>query len=244
MEDNSLDDFVKNSVATNDIPTHPRLRKIKRPKVRIDNLPPAPEKVFVPAEEDRRLEDSPLDSFSNAGNQTEPGTELITSLEAQNLSNFQESDNPYVLEGLSPELNDEEDYDDDDGDDDGSGYQSKYASNKKLFLMALVCFFVGLFLGSALFSSKTEEKHGLENIVLNPDVPTGRPRCGLTDKSQACVFYLMNWYKQELTGRDFYKLVAQLTGRAESMIETENLRYATMKIKPGYFAQLNIPALK
>ena len=83
-----------------------------------------------------------------------------------------------------------------------------------------------------------------KGVVTNPDVPSGRPRCGLTDKSQACVFYLMNWYKQELNGRDFYKLAAQLTGREEYMIETDNLRYATVKIKPGHFAQLNIPALK
>ena len=54
----------------------------------------------------------------------------------------------------------------------------------------------------------------------------------------------MNWYKQELTGRDFYKLAAQLTGREEYMIETENLRYSTVKIKPGAIVQLNIPALK
>jgi hypothetical protein len=54
----------------------------------------------------------------------------------------------------------------------------------------------------------------------------------------------MNCYKQELTGRDFFKLAATLTGREEYMIETENLRYATTKIKPGAFAQLNIPALK
>jgi hypothetical protein len=54
----------------------------------------------------------------------------------------------------------------------------------------------------------------------------------------------MNWYKQELNGRSFYKLAAQLTGREEHMIETENIRYSLVKIAPGHFAQLNIPALK
>jgi hypothetical protein len=103
---------------------------------------------------------------------------------------------------------------------------------------------INIFLGGIFFSSKAEEKQGLEGVVLNSDVPQGRARCGLTESSQACIFYIMNWYKQELTGRDFYKLAAQLTGREEYMIETENLRYSTVKIKPGAIVQLNIPALK
>jgi hypothetical protein len=111
-------------------------------------------------------------------------------------------------------------------------------------MMAIFCLFIGLYIGKTLFSSETIENYGLEGVVTNPDVPAGRPRCGLTDKSQACVFYLMNWYKQELNGRDFYRLAAELTGREEYMIETDNLRYASIKIKPGNIAQLNIPALK
>ena len=111
-------------------------------------------------------------------------------------------------------------------------------------MAAIFCLFIGLYVGKALFSSETVENYGLEGVVTNPDVPAGRPRCGLTDKSQACVFYLMNWYKQELEGRDFFRLAAELTGREEYMIETDNLRYANTKIKPGNIAQLNIPALK
>ncbi len=122
--------------------------------------------------------------------------------------------------------------------------ENRIFNRKVLYVVGFVCFLIGVFIGNILFSSKTVENHGLEGIVVNADVPAGRPRCGLTDKSQACVFYLMNWEKQELNGRDFYKLAAYFTGREEYMIETENLRYATVKIKPGHFAQLNIPALK
>ena len=97
---------------------------------------------------------------------------------------------------------------------------------KKNILVAVsaICLILGLFIGKTLFSSQKVEKHGLEGVVINEDVPAGRPRCGLTDKSQACVFYLMNWYKQELNGRDFYKLAAQLTGSEDYMIETDNHR--------------------
>ena len=106
-----------------------------------------------------------------------------------------------------------------------------------------------VFMGTPDFAKESLESvynagYNVIGVVTNPDVPAGRPRCGLTDKSQACVFYLMNWYKQELNGRDFYRLAAELTGREEYMIETDNLRYANMKIKPGNIAQLNIPALK
>ena len=119
-----------------------------------------------------------------------------------------------------------------------------YVKKSMVYIVAGICLLGGLFIGKAFFAEQKIENYGLEGVVANPDVPAGRPRCGLTDKSQACIFYMLNWYKQELNGRDFYKLAAQLTGREEYMIETDNLRYANVKIKPGHFAQLNIPALK
>ena len=81
-------------------------------------------------------------------------------------------------------------------------------------------------------------------MAFNSEVPAGRPRCGMTEESQACVLYLMNCYKQELTGRNFFELAAQLTKRETYMIDSANIRYANEKIKPGYFVQLNIPALQ
>lgn len=166
--------------------------------------------------------------------------EIIKAVDAQNLTAGAEYDSSYILDGLPPEL----DYGVDEDIEDTYADNGSYVKKKLLFIASGLCLIIGLFAGKAMFSSQKVENYGLEGVVTNPDVPSGRPRCGLTDKSQACVFYLMNWYKQELNGRDFYKLAAQLTGREEYMIETDNLRYATVKIKPGHFAQLNIPALK
>ena len=170
------------------------------------------------------------------------GTDLIRSQDAQALAtNASNSDLSFSLDDLSNDF----DYDEEDaGDEEILQEDASYVKKNILYIAAGICFFVGLFIGKTLFATQTIENHGLEGIVANPDIPAGRPRCGLTDKSQACVFYLMNWEKQELNGRDFYKLAAYFTGREEYMIETENLRYATVKIRPGDFAQLNIPALK
>lgn len=221
----------------------PKLKKIKRPKIRpISDVPPAPEKTIV---EDSLISDTAAEAPrqeqtavpENGGSSQ---NSLVTSKDAQQLLNNNESrQQSYVLDGLPPEL----DYD---ADDDGSfDYQENNgASLFKQVLIGVICLVIGISLGHVFFSSKKVEQHGLEGIVLNPDVPKGRARCGLTEQTQACVFYVMNWYKQELTGRSFYKLAAQLTGREEHMIETENIRYSLVKIRPGHFAQLNIPALK
>lgn len=250
MDDKTLDSFLEENIqnisqpqnnlsSTNgDSTPRPKLRKIKRAKPRIvPDIPQAPQK-----EDNLNFnQEFQNDDFNSAINDSsiEPvqSTDLITSSEANEIVSEFENDNPYVLEGLSPDL----DYSPSDySQDDFSGYVKKNI----LVAVSAICLVLGLFIGKTLFSSQKVEKHGLEGVVINEDVPAGRPRCGLTDKSQACVFYLMNWYKQELNGRDFYKLAAQLTGREDYMIETDNLRYATVKIKPGHFAQLNIPALK
>lgn len=250
-EDNNLDSFLKglddaptaeDSPVSNTQPqnpqgfTHPKLKKIKRPKIHpTSDVPPAPAKV-VPNEEPITEE-----ALETPAEESALGTSLVTATDAQDLVRESDFNNSYVLDGLPPEL----DYT---SDEDDGGYEPAYSDSramlKKLVLTAVSCLVIGILLGGIFFSSKAEEKQGLEGVVLNADVPQGRARCGLTESSQACIFYIMNWYKQELTGRDFYKLAAQLTGREEYMIETENLRYATVKIKPGAIVQLNIPALK
>lgn len=249
VDDNSLDAFLsdENLTQNHSAPNAPHLRKIrkiKRPKIRpMADLPEAPKKVMPHAE---KLSDEEIIAENVVSEiDAAQGTDLITAKEAQDLTfENQRETNPYVRETLPPEL----DYDDDeeyDGDDfDAVGGDDSRRAKKKLILFSIFAFLIGMFFQALFFAPETEEKHGLEGVVLNQDVPAGRPRCGLTERTQACVFYLMNCYKQELTGRDFYKLAAQLTGREEYMIETENLRYATVKIRPGHFAQINIPALK
>lgn len=225
--------------------TRPRLRKIKRPKPKpAGDLLQTPQKIIPqqPLSDDSSFVSAPIDNPTSDLSEREKknqGTELITSSEIRDIADERKQGNPYILEALPPEL----DYI---ADGDGASYVdgADYVKKKFMFSVALFCLVIGLFMGKIFFASKKVEMHGLEGVVLNPDVPAGRPRCGMTDKSQACIFYLMNWYRQELTGRDFYRLAAQLTDREEYMIETENLRYTTVKIKPGHFAQLNIPALK
>ncbi len=261
----------------------PKLRKIKRPKIRpaID-IPTPPDKVMPQvsqssavassqafngqqtsnhvSEEDylqetgnvssssETVSPNPSDALDNSEQPVSDELEypqnssLVRAKDAQYLtSNEPHSDLSFSLDDFANDL----DYDEDDETaDEILQEDSSYVKKNVLYVAAGICLFVGLFIGKAFFSSQTIENRGLEGIVANPDIPAGRPRCGLTDKSQACVFYLMNWEKQELNGRDFYKLAAYFTGREEYMIETENLRYATVKIKPGDFAQLNIPALK
>lgn len=215
----------------------PKLKKIKRPKVRPQpDIPPAPEKITVTGENLSPVVEESVEDVSENIEQSSTGTELMTAVEAQNLATEEAERNPYVLEGLPPDL----DFNSDVAPefDDGS-----YVKKNIVYSIATVCLIVGIVLGFVM-APKGSEQHGLEDVAWNDETPKGRVRCGKTDSSQACTFYILNSFKQDLTGRDFFKLAAQLTGREEFMIETENMQYATTKIKPGFFVQLNIPALK
>ena len=244
MAEDELDNLLSNANDTTDVSTEnapmpatselnrPKLKKIKRPKIRPMPITDVATDNADVIQTVNSVEKEPLEVKDDVSSMS-----IVTANEAQNLVT---NDNQYVLDNLPPDL---------DYLDEGAGNNvfidsSNYTKKSFAYMMAIFCLFIGLYVGKTLFSSETIENYGLEGVVTNPDVPTGRPRCGLTDKSQACVFYLMNWYKQELNGRDFYRLAAELTGREEYMIETDNLRYASMKIKPGNIAQLNIPALK
>ena len=139
----------------------------------------------------------------------------------------------------------------DDFSDDDFVYQENEVPNvqtfdtKKMMLISCICIVIGMVLGSFMFSGKQKVvRDGLQGVVVNPEVPNGRPRCGIAEKTQGCVLYIMNPQRQDLNGRDFYDLAAQLTGRQRFVIETGNMRYATVRIKPGNIAQLNIPPLQ
>ena len=245
-DDISLDSLVTESAhpaaegleQVSQIPQRPKLKKIKRPKVRPQpDIPAAPEKVSVSDENSPvTVADVAIENVAQETEQASTGTELMTAVEAQNLATEGAERSPYVLEGLPPDL-------DFNGDvapefDDGS-----YVKKNIVYSIATACLIVGIVLGFVM-APKGSEQHGLEDVAWNEETPKGRVRCGKTDSSQACTFYILNSFKQDLTGRDFFKLAAQLTGREEFMIETENMQYATTKIKPGFFVQLNIPALK
>ena len=123
-------------------------------------------------------------------------------------------------------------------------YNYDAIDKKKVLFIALACLFIGILAGKFLLGSEHVVQNGLQGIVMNPEVPQGRSRCGVAEKTQGCVLYVMNPQRQELNGRDFYDLASQLTGRQRFVIETGNMRYSSMKIKPGFIAQLNIPPLQ
>lgn len=113
-----------------------------------------------------------------------------------------------------------------------------------VFVTAAVFLLFGIMFTKIFLSGPTTVQNGLQGVVINSEVPRGRARCGVAEKTQGCVLYIMNPQRQDLNGRDFYDLAAQLTGRQRFMIETGNMRYSSIKIKPGEIAQLNIPPLQ
>jgi len=126
----------------------------------------------------------------------------------------------------------------------GANYMYGAVEKKKVVWIALACVILGLVFGKLFFASSQVVQNGLQGVVLNPEVPKGRSRCGMVEKTQGCVLYVMNPQRQELNGRDFYDLASQLTGRQRFVIETGNMRYSSVKVRPGAIAQLNIPPLQ
>ncbi len=127
---------------------------------------------------------------------------------------------------------------------ENSVYSYNTIEKKKVLWIALGCLFFGVLVGKFFLGSSQVVQNGLQGVVINPEVPKGRSRCGIAEKTQGCVLYVMNPQRQELNGRDFYDLASQLTGRQRFVIETGNMRYSSIKIKPGAIAQLNIPPLQ
>lgn len=135
-------------------------------------------------------------------------------------------------------------------DDDLAAQQAEayelplYMNKKVLVIAAVVLFFMGFILAKLLFTEQKIVRNGLEGVVVNSEVPRGRARCGVAEKTQGCVLYIMNPQRQELSASDFYDLAAQLTGRQRFVIDTGNMRYSNVKIRPGEIGQFNIPPLQ
>ncbi len=114
----------------------------------------------------------------------------------------------------------------------------------KLFILGFViALIIGVLAGKYLLGENQVSHNGLQGVIANNEVPRGRARCGVADRTQGCVLYIMNPQRQNVKAKDFYDMAAQMTGRQRFMIETGNMRYANTEIRPGDIAQLNIPPL-
>ena len=133
---------------------------------------------------------------------------------------------------------------DDDAEESRLLIQDGMFSKKILQIAVAAAFVIGFTLAILFFSTQEIVNNGLQGVVANPEVPRGRARCGIAEKTQGCVLYIMNPQRQDLNARDFYDLASQLTGRQRFVIETGNMRYSNVKISSFEISQLNIPPLQ
>ncbi len=103
-------------------------------------------------------------------------------------------------------------------------------------------FLFGIIFGATVFGSTTKTTtSGLQGVVRNPEVRAGRQRCGIAEKTQGCVLFIMNATRRDREARSFYDEAARITGVPSYTIELGNIEYATSIIRPGFIAQINIP---
>ena len=212
-------------------PNRPRLKKVKRPIKRV-----------IP--QSTPLQASPFTSTANKGTEISKfndadinfnldsyATEKKTNIESSQIKPSQET----------PHFIDDSELDAEYGVHRGE--LPAFLTKNVLLILAAVIFLFGFLVAKLFFADHKIVRNGLQGVVMNPEVPQGRARCGIAEKTQGCVLYIMNPQRQELNARDFYDLAAQLTGRQRFVIETSNMRYSNVKIRPGDIVQLNIPPL-
>ncbi len=263
-----MDNNIQNNAPNNPDNNRPRLRKIKRPKQHNGPIAGMPNPNSV-----NRPDGRPNPSQQNTGskpierpatihpkagnvaiNRNNPPAGLSS---ADIIKSARQQPNTNLVSAADREVYNQSynnfsapNFNDDFTENDTFTYQGNtnisnmMFDNKKVLIIACVCVLIGLILGNFMFSSEAVVRDGLQGVVVNPEVPKGRTRCGVAEKTQGCVLYIMNPQRNELNGRDFYDLAAQLTGRQRFVIETGNMRYSTIKVKPGNIAQLNIPPLQ
>lgn len=238
-----MDDIVNKGPANqgNFDPNRPRLKKVKRPVKKLvsspngipvpPRAPGAPSYPSKPVPTPESGADFNLDEFLDGSKSNVPS--ITKGMEVFN----NESD-------FTPQFIDENDIAETAPSFKESLVSGNMYSAKALVLAALAMFIVGFGFAKLFFAEETVIRDGLQGVVINPEVPRGRARCGVAERTQGCVLYIMNPQRQELNARDFYDLASQLTGRQRFVIETGNMRYSNVKIRPGNIAQLNIPPLQ
>lgn len=120
----------------------------------------------------------------------------------------------------------------------------------KILGLAAILLIGGVLLGALFFgsssSSNTEQPviQGLTNLVKNPDIKEQLAYCGQVSETSPCVLYIMNHTRRDRVADDFFEEAAKLTRRNKYTVEIENTGYAKMRIRPSFFAEIKIPALR
>lgn len=124
------------------------------------------------------------------------------------------------------------------------GLPPAFIRTPMMLLFFLMFTLVGAGLGFFYGTMDSRGADELPGVVTNVEIPKGRPRCGIAQKGQGCVFYVMNAQRKEMEARDFFGIASDMLQMPKFQIETANIRYATTRIPPGYIALLNIPPLQ
>lgn len=210
----------------------PKFKKVKRP---IKRPVAAPENVAVPV---KMPSENPFNRPASSAN---TGFNLGSYLEEDNLPAIQ-SEQPQNR--LEPAFLPDDEINEVPATFKDHFVNGNFYTSTAMVATAIVCLILGIFISKVFLSAPTLVQNGLQGIVINPEVPKGKARCGVAEKTQGCVLYIMNPQRRDLDGRDFYDLASQLTERQRFVIETGNMRYSGVKIRPGEIAQINIPPLQ
>lgn len=114
-----------------------------------------------------------------------------------------------------------------------------------LAVMAGGALVVGIFLGSSVFAPEPPPPTGIQRIAKNQHAPPGRVAlCGAVERTEDCVFYILNSDTREREAGEFYDEVARRLNTQKHLLEGRNLDYDRTRIRPGYMAEIYVPALK
>ncbi len=230
-------------------PQKPTLKKIKRP---INRMPLQQTANFAAEQLSQKKETSASSNNVNPFNKNdltnsvEQNNEATFTDDAFNLDKFLDEEQlPTVIEAKANSEDVFSEKFDGKYSEQPTNINDKTSDLPKtiLLILGLSMLFIGIVMGKFLFNSAKVVRNGLQGVVINQEIPKGRPRCGVAERTQGCVLYIMNPHRQDMIARDFYDLASQVTGRQRFVIETGNLRYSNTKIRPGDIVQLNIPPL-
>ncbi len=125
---------------------------------------------------------------------------------------------------------------------------AKFLTTKIMAMVIGGVLLFGMLLGAVFFGGSSEpapqKQQGLQGVVPNPDLTRQTPRCGIAEKGQACLLYLMNVSRYDKTAEDFFEDAAAAMGVGTYAVSMVNTRYAKQRIRPGFIAQIKIPDVR